>query len=505
MYFGGKTWGGTTTITQAGAQTTCLIRDANTFGNLTIIFSPTSNYLQFGFGANQTITGTLTITGNRATNRSNIRGYICGYNYTQRTITVNGAVSMTGVADFKQIIGAGTASPGWDLSSNDSGNQGGNSGITFRSATTYYLYCGTANSKQDYDDVYSATDDGESRAAGGYTVHPLPQDTLIIDNYTWDDTGNEFGFHSGGWTGAVDASALTEANTVYIPRYSLGNLTYTGSGVTIGAYGHTSGGESGFDGLLKNDSSATLDINLGGKAGLTGALWVFSCGGTVKLTGGLITTGTFTLTKGTLDLNGNTLTCGALSSSNTNTRELKDTAGGGNIICTGATGTVFDMTTYTNLSVSNSPDVTLSGVLTGTTTFYGPVGKTFGDFWNNTTNAQTVNVNGSNTFNDFKINAGRTQTFTKDTTQTVTSFTADGTSSAITIGCSTTAEGDHFHLHKHGATAVNAINCTISRSQADGEAAWGTTGCTDGGNNTGWVFGTVIPTILNLFRHRRIQ
>jgi hypothetical protein len=81
--------------------------------------------------------------------------------------------------------------------------------------------------------------------------------------------------------------------------------------------------------------------------------------------------------------------------------------------------------------------IKLTGALTNNRTFGGG-SKTYYNFWNATTEDYAIIISGSNTFNDFKINAGRKQTFTTGTTQTVTTFTTPNTGTAPVIRSSTT-------------------------------------------------------------------
>jgi hypothetical protein len=82
--------------------------------------------------------------------------------------------------------------------------------------------------------------------------------------------------------------------------------------------------------------------------------------GTVQLADALTlgVTRTLTLTIGTLDLNGKTLTTGLFSSSNSNTRTLA--FGTGNIICNAAGGSLWNTGTVTGLTVTGTPTVNIS-------------------------------------------------------------------------------------------------------------------------------------------------
>jgi hypothetical protein len=303
LYFGsGKTWAGTTTINvnQTGS---IHLATAGTFGNLTINMPPydagKAAPYAFLFG-NITITSTFTLVGSDYAYRPKIAGY-AGWSEAGTVTITAGAVAISKAIDFQGITGAGAAS--WDLSAIPSGNMGGNSGITFRTPATYYLIVGD-NLYQDYNNCYSATDDGAARTAGGTSVFPLPQDTLIIDDNSFGAAGNKFYFHYGMRSGNIDASRLTKSTTLALPRNLYGDLIYTGSGIVLatGDYPMTRA-----DARLKNESSDTLDIKIRSSINQSN-MTIKSYGGTVRLMGNLTTEGTITLTLGTLDLHHYTIT-----------------------------------------------------------------------------------------------------------------------------------------------------------------------------------------------------
>jgi hypothetical protein len=298
------------------------------------------------------------------------RPMVCSDVYgTARHIHAN-TTDITSAIDFRDIhFGPHTV----DLSAITSGNLGGNEGITFRAADDYYL----DGTTYDYDMNQNCWSLSSGGGAGGTGVFPLPQDTIYIDNNSWDSTGHTFVFSYR--VGNVDASALTEANTL-----SLGNTTYygdlilTGSGITVTSTGAT----VNVDGRLKNESADTLDINSLPSIG-SGNVTIDSYGGTVQLASALTHTGTFTFTRGNLDLNGQTLTTKFFSWSNANTCVLHNDSGTGKIVVTQVTGDGIDMTTETNHSVHDpvaidAGDSTLT--LTGNVNlkFASTVAKTFG-------------------------------------------------------------------------------------------------------------------------------
>jgi len=241
--------------------------------------------------------------------------------------------------------------------------------------------------------------------------------------------------------------------------------------------------------------ASTLSFNRNGSIG-TGSLTVVSYDGTVQLASALTHIGTFTLTQGTVDLNGQTLTSNAFSSSNTNTRELKDTAGGGKIIVNGLTGIIFDMSTTTGLTVSNAPDIDIgdsNNTLTADVTFAGG-GKTFGDF-KVTKHAGDFDciITGANTF-------GIITEETPDATYQYSHLQLPG---SVTITCTDlVSDGTaSYQNNLQAASGTATLSCaagsvdltytTITNMIAQGGATFNaltTNGNVDGGGNTGWIF-----------------
>lgn len=162
-------------------------------------------------------------------------------------------------------------------------------------------------------------------------------------------------------------------------------------------------------------------------------------------------------------------------------------------------GTVWLSTgTGTPTLNANSSTIKLTNNSASSKTFQGR-GLTYNNFWNATAGAGVCIIAGSNTFNDVKADAGRTQQFTDATTQTISSLTAIGTSgSGITL--SGTSTGGWALSDSTGTN--QAQYCTISYSTVSGGATWlalEDDGNVDGGNNTGWDFGAFdIIEILNL-------
>ena len=145
------------------------------------------------------------------------------------------------------------------------------------------------------------------------------------------------------FTGFSGTWAATSSGLIY------GDLTLSaGMTLTASAGNMTFSATSGTKIITLNTKTIDFPINFNG------------VGGTWQLQDALTlgATRTLTLTNGTLDLNGKTLTTGLFSSSNANTRTLA--FGTGNIICNAAGGTLWTTDTIVNLTVTGTPVVNIS-------------------------------------------------------------------------------------------------------------------------------------------------
>ena len=165
-----------------------------------------------------------------------------------------------------------------------------------------------------------------------------------------------------GWDGSAYTMDFTGyAGTLSNPgsRTVYGNLTYSATMTpAAGVTGTTFAATSGTQVITSN--GVTLDF----------PITVAAVGATVQLADALTlgSTRTFTLTNGSLDLNGFNLTAGAFSSSNTNVRSI--TSGAGQFYLTAASSSVNDvvvsLNTITNLTLVDRPTFNLSGNGSGT-------------------------------------------------------------------------------------------------------------------------------------------
>ncbi len=198
-----------------------------------------------------------------------------------------------------------------------------------------------------------------------------------------------------------------------------------------------------------------------------------------------------TLSNGTLDLNGNTMTT-----------PIFQVSGGSNV----------KNITFRGGTITTSGNFSVVGGTTNLTTSIGAIGpgyivmtsaspKTFaGGGFNYAATLQqsgagALTVDGSNTFYDITNSTQPvTVSFTAGTTNTFTNFSLAGTlGNQVTINSTTSAT----HTLSKGSGSVNVSYCSISYSVATGGAAWNayiTNGNVDNGNNTGWNFTAPAPT-----------
>lgn len=415
---------------------------ANTFGTLTLNGGAykTGNC---NLAANQTITGTFTVTGNSIINRLLINS-----NTTGTAITITAATVTIANADFRDITGAGAGS--WNLSAitGGSGDCGGNTGITFTTPTTQDCSAGTTWSTATWT----------SRV-------PLPQDSATFSGASRTITQDMPRIGSVNFTGS---SGLTWTTSTVCECYGSINLTNLAT-LTASSEGYKFMGRG----------SCTLT-----SAGKTWAkdIYLYAPTGTLTLKDDFINSLGLYLYNGIFDASdggaNHNITISYLSTPGTATMTM-----GGIWTLTNTSGYPWHVynTTTVNCGIST---IKLTGALTADINFLGG-GKTYYNIWNATTNAYSFIIDGSNTFNDIKLDAGRTLKLTAGTTTTLTTLTAIG---AGTVMTSATAAA-HTLSCASGTIAVQ--NCTISYSHATGGAtfnAFTTLGNTDGGNNTGWNF-----------------
>ncbi len=269
-----------------------------------------------------------------------------------------------------------------------------------------------------------------------------------------------------------------------------GGITIAGTTATQSIAGFTT---TGTVTLSKTSGTATATGNFNGNA-----FTVNGVGGTLDLGTGLTHTftGAITLTNGTLSNTSSNISTISFSSSNSNTRVL--TMGSGTWELT-STGTVWDTTTVTGLTINaNTSTIKLTNNSGSLKTFSGG-GNTYNNIWFAPSGgAGTFEVRGANTFADFRDNgtAAHSILFTAGTTTIVTSWTVTGnTGQLITInsgnGSGATSTSVHTLSDTTGTNVGNYLN--IQHSVAGGGASWyaganstNNQGVADAGS--GWIF-----------------
>lgn len=300
-------------------------------------------------------------------------------------------------------------------------------------------------------------------------------------------------FNFGGTAGATDSNRpnlnITGGNQLVTLTGSFRQINFTGSTPSLGpqivnCHGFTLAFAGTFTSATFNMvGSGTLTYN--GRSISTLNILTPGITSTLASAGQNATT---TLTNGTLDLAGFTLTSTTTAATAAGTKNL--TFNGGTLVCSAATTTAWNNANPTGFT-------TTAGAGTGTISMTSPAAKTFvggGSTYNCTLRqggVGTLTITGANTFNDItRTSATASQiTFPASTTTTVNNFTLSGTAGNL-VSIRSSAPGTQFTLSKNsGTVSVSYLN--IQDSNATGGATWNAylgNGNVDSGNNTGWNF-----------------
>lgn len=184
------------------------------------------------------------------------------------------------------------------------------------------------------------------------------------------------------------------------------NGSGTWDGVSTANWSASTGGANGAGPPLATDN-VIFDANSGtgtcttASGAASAAITLNSANLTLKLGQNLTATGVFTLTLGSVLLETFTLTATAFSSSNSNARAVN--FGTGKIVVTGS-GSVWNATTYTNLTILGTPvvDVTYSGA-TAVSIASGLLSEGKAPSFNIKAGTYTLTINSSNFMNDLNF------------------------------------------------------------------------------------------------------
>jgi hypothetical protein len=455
-------------FTGSGAGTRT-INAANTFNNLTLTASSTG-LSELSVSANQTINGTFTCAGTTVTQRGFVRSNTIG---TSRTITA--ATISANDCDFRDITIAGGAA---GSSPTRAGDCGGNSGITFPSAKTVYRVGTNTNW------TTAASWAPSSGGTGASENFPLPQDTAVINNdTTLTGTLSLNGTYN---VGTLDASARTTGITLsFAGNTYYGNFTLA-SGVTVSGTG-----------IQTFSGRGTQTFTSAGKT-ITFPITVDKPAGTFELGDAFASSNTVTHTRGTLDAKNYAVTCTQFNSSNSNTRTV--TMGSGLWTLSG-TGNVWTLTTATGLTFNKgSADVLLSNTSTTSRGFSGG-----GQSYNKLTiggpsGSSLTAINQVNTFTELASTKTVAHTIQFSANQTITTWTATGTSgNVVTVNSSSAGTRRTITLTNSTAGTVDYMSVTdIGITNAN--RFYVGTNSTNGGNNLNVIFAAgPSPSTGNMF------
>ena len=446
-------------INQTTGSRQFTINGVNSFNNIEVANGSLS--AEILLAANQTVTGTLTITGNNSTNyRLLVASNTIG---TTRTITCNGTITASNV-DFRDITGAGSAS--WNLSAitGGSGDCGGNSGITFTAAQKQYFK--HTSGAVNFSDATKWFSDFSPRTTAGRV--PLPQDDWDMDASSFTGTSTvtvncpRIG-RSCDMSGVNQAVTWSLANAIEVyGSYILGN------NITLSA---------GFNNISLL-GLGSLTFNPYGKAS-NGSLILNTSGS--YLMQGNFTADNYTITRGTINQNGYEITVRYLLLSTNgilSTNNLITITGSTALNALNVSGTIIS---YSGSLIKFNPS---SG--TSTITIIGG-GQTYNKVQFSGSHTGNFDITGSNTFAELIIDAGRKVRVTAGTTQNIGKLTAVGTAGSPITLTSVTAAQHTLNYTGSGLVECNYLNLSYSNA-AQANKFYAGANSTNGGNNTNWIF-----------------
>ncbi len=431
--------------------------DSNTFNNLTLgddLFDPVHIFF-IEPSKVQTINGTLTIaqdptelpsvarTGTLTLNTSTLSSGASDYvNTTGQSTTFDAdTVDLTGV-DFMDVTITGSGAP---YSGTSLGNALGNSGITFSAPVNRYWVSGGVGITWSNTTNWSTTSGGASGAS-----YPRCHDVAFFNENSFSGAGEEV-YLTPICVPSMDWSAVTNS-----PDLKIWNIpeTYLFGNQVFGTMSFTFGSAGGADVYLHSRSTANFSQN-GAVVVSPGSSFEFNLfidmpGGSLVLqdnlnlplvpSGATNNVGFLVLEKGTFDANDFNVTTSRFQSDNTNTRSILM----GNGTWTLSRGLVvnpftdneytWDTTITTGLTFNTENSNLVFDSAISTSFVLGGGGLTFNNFSVSGHASSTLIVYGSNTFNNFTIISPlSTVTLEEDSTQTINSFSANGTVSNVIL------------------------------------------------------------------------
>ena len=407
-------------IVTTGAS--CSISGANTFNDVTVNGNATAGCYPVSFAADQTINGTLTLSaGTNATMRTFVRSDTIG---TTRTLTCAAVASLTDI-DFRDIAIAGAAVSGGNLTGTRLGDCKGNSGITFDAPKTVYF--AVASGSWNGGATWSATNGGVADS----TQFPLAQDTAVFPSSPtpYPSSGVTVNLNAAYNIGTIDMSART-SNTMTLATGTNTPTIYgnwiNGTGTTLSGTGTLTFAGRGSQTITSAGKTWTQAFNINNPSGSVTLQDAFSTSNSVGPV--------FTVTAGTFDASSYNVTFTSTGSGTlfqTSGTITKTVAFGSGTWTLAGSGSTFNLGAITNLTVTGTGTISLTSA--SAKTFAGG-GLSYSGITLDQGGAGALTITGNNTFKDITNSysaTGATNITLGTTTQTVTQFTATGTSGKV--------------------------------------------------------------------------
>ena len=387
------------------------ITGANTFTDLTLLgIDSTSFRRNVTLGANQTVSGTFTVTGTHVWSRINVLSVTPG---TQYTITA-AVVSLTNV-NFGDIVGAGVASP---FTGTSIGNLQNCSGITFTTPVTRHWVGGTGLWSDAAGALWSDSDGG----AGGQSM-PICHDTVIFDAGSFSADGQTVTIDQ--YYPCTDISFADVDQAINI-NFNSQDKNFLGDFVLKGTETVATPAVNII--FLGRATDCVIDTK---GVSFTQQIYFNGYGGKYTLSSNFITSGTMYMGLGSFDANDFNVNVGVLNLTSSVVGATIVSMGNGTFTLTG-TGDVVT-TKHANLTLNiEGADVIINNASATAKTFNG------GSFtWNDVTftgaGTGTLTIVGNNTYSTLSIlTAPKTVILSTSSIQTVSSLVTDGSAGNLT-------------------------------------------------------------------------
>jgi len=449
------------TVDKSASTTNTEFQNAtwDTFNNLTIK-SGNAKTVTCKFYWNNTINWTLTINWNSSINRILVQS---DTKWTARTLTA-ATVTITN-ADFQDITGAGAGS--WNLSAITglSWDCGGNSWITFTTPVTTNWTSGATWSTATWSSRVPLPQDTATFTTAW--VATITQDMPRIWSVDFSTSSNKT------WTTSTACSVFWSINLTNLATLTSDTQTYTFEGRWSNTL--NSGWFTWAKSITLNAPSWTLTLSSNISS------WTSR---TLDITSWTFNSSSFNVSFWFVS-----------SSSSTTTRTINLWSGTWSI--TGSSSTIFNINSTATITAWTSI-IKITDTWSSAITFAW-WWKTYNNVWFSRWASTASNtISWSNTFADFKDDwsVAHSILFTAGTTQTVTTFTVNGTAwQEITLNSTTTAT--HALVKSWGWT----ITCNYLNIQHSVATPWSTWTANNSTNNqsvatagSGWSFWWVANT-----------